>query len=147
MQRPAVSVQRAGRLQVAEVGLIAGGQDHGVDMLAVPVGPNDVVAVKTLEQRSRVGIAAGQGGAVAAVVEDGRGVPAQPAPERRAVDAGAGQPPVQVAAERALRRELQRRACGEADASDAGELGGYLDGAVAAADHDDALSREGSGWR
>jgi hypothetical protein len=36
MQRPAGSVERAGWLEVAEVGLIAGGQDHRVDMFAVP---------------------------------------------------------------------------------------------------------------
>ena len=115
VQRPLVAVERADRCEVVEAGPVAGGQDDGVDVFAAAVAPTDGIAVEAGEHRPSVRVARAQGGAVAAVVDDGRGA-VKPAADRRRVQARADQPPVQVASQRPLRPKAQRRPRGQAHA-------------------------------
>src|SRR5215216_4505407 len=126
-------------MEIADLRAVSGGEDHGVDALAFAVAPHGVVAVEAGEERPRVRVARGDRGAMAAIVDHDPATE-EARPERSGVEAGADEPPVQVAAERALRHEPKRRARGDAHARDGGELGGDLHRAVAAADDDHAAS-------
>src|SRR5688500_17861295 len=88
MQRPVVAVKRAESLEVVQAGPVAGGQDDGVNWFARSVGPTHAVVVENGEHGPAVGVAGAQGGAVAAVIDDG-GAAIEPAADRGRVQARA----------------------------------------------------------
>ena len=106
MERPAVDVEGARAAQLGEAGAIVGGQDDRVDALALAVDQL-TASPSTRRTRSRVEVAGGKRCAVAAVVEHRGGAAAQPAPDRRRIEAAACQPPVQIATERPLAGDAQ----------------------------------------
>ena len=56
MQRATVTIEAAGRREVVEAGPVAGGKDHGVDVLAGAVAPADPVASRRLNIGRRSGL-------------------------------------------------------------------------------------------
>src|SRR5690606_7976227 len=143
LEGQAVAVERAEGAQVVQAGPVAGGEDDGVDGLAGAVGPDDVLAVEGGEHRPPVEPSGLQGGGVVAGVQDeGAGGQAGQPVRRQVVEAGGGVPVVDVLAADDLRHELERLPGGEGDGGDLGEFVADLDGGVAGADDDDALSGE-----
>jgi hypothetical protein len=108
LQRCAVGRERGGVLEEGELGVVAGGEDECVKRLARVVGPCDVLVAELLEDGSVVGVAGADGGAVATVIDDGVREPGEPAAERRGVESGGLEPPVQVAAQWPLTTRARR---------------------------------------
>ncbi len=129
--------------EVGQVGAVAGGEDQCVQPFRGAVGPCDLVVGEAREHRAPVGGAGGEGGAVAAVVQNRLGgrSPQQSA-ERGGVQAGASEPEVQVLAQQVLPGELHRRPRGQRRRAFVGELCSHLYRGVPRPDHDHALPGE-----
>jgi hypothetical protein len=114
---------------VAQVRAVAGGEKDGVHRLLAPVLPNHAAFGEAGEHRPPVGSSGAHRGGVGPVVHDAPGLgDVEEAPEREAVEAGDGEPEVEVPPEDELGHEADRGAGGEGGLGDLGQLVGPANG-------------------